>query len=216
MDLLQTLSIKANIENPLNPNEINCTLKNNRKDSYYIHKYNPTFIIQTIKQQIGDFLDDELDILINEKFQTNTQSDCCNCISLVLYLKCDIELYQNYIQSIYRTVLNVKRNLVDWIVRIYFDKSVYECLETDKDKYPDIYNCFEIIFNSPNTEIYTFDCPLYNDEDFKKSKLRSLRFLPIIDNDTNICVFRDADGIVTNQDCHNLKIFKIHQINYFI
>lgn len=212
MDYLHELKINEQITNPLkNEDEIKCILKNKKKEQYYKFTYNPNSVIQNLKYNLintKQFTKDELDEILRIKFQTEVKYNCCNCISIVLYfLDCKIENYLRYIQSIYRTVLNVEKKLPDWIVRIYFDKSVYKCLEKDKLEYPKIYYCFDKIFNSTNTEIYTYECNNFDSDDFSISSLRSLRFLPAIEEDTNICVFREADGIVSNLDCHNLDIF---------
>jgi hypothetical protein len=38
-------------------------------------------------------------------------------------------------------------------------------------------------------------------------RTRTLRFLPLSDPEVNFCIVRDADGIVSNLDCHNIKMF---------
>ena len=39
-----------------------------------------------------------------------------------------IDNMEKYLFSIYRTVKNVEKNLTDWIVRLYFDMTVYNCV----------------------------------------------------------------------------------------
>jgi hypothetical protein len=59
------------------------------------------------------------------------------------------------------------------------------------------------LFEHEKAEIYMYIC---NNTNY--TKLRTLRFLPLIDDDTNICIVREADGIVSILDCHNIKTFE--------
>ena len=95
---------------------------------------------------------------------------------------------------------------------------------------------YQQISNSDNVEIYTITCPspvnnnldeqgTNTDETTQKKELektRIYRFLPLLDNiendveegnvngvkyGTNVCVVREADGFVSQLDCHNIKCF---------
>ena len=100
---------------------------------------------------------------------------------------------------------------------------------------------FETILASPNVEVYRLDCrstdQTDNDDDddnesngeTKKAEdeestfsihwTRIFRFLPLLDTiedgkyGVNACAVREADGIVSQLDCHNLKAWSRQQVN---
>ncbi len=217
---------KITEEEVLNPivKDLKCKLINNKcVDKYYCHIYNPSIYIDKLKE-LGLSND------VISRFDNVPKYNCCNVISISLYLKesCEIEddnKRNNYyilktLPSIYATIKNVEKNLPNWIVRVYFDKSVYRCLENieneiKKNKEKDekdkinlkneefLYERYQEILISPNVEIYTYLC-----EDINISKTRTYRFLTMIDEDVNLYVIREADGIVSNLDCHNIKIYE--------
>ena len=45
------------------------------------------------------------------------------------------------------------------------------------------------------------------------NNVRAFRLLPLLEKDTNVCVFREADGFVSLNDCHNIKYFAMSQTN---
>jgi len=130
-----------------------------------------------------------------------------------------------YILSIHRSVINVNKNLPDWVVRIYFDKSVYKRMQeieihktnSSAEELIEINTFlqkFKEIIESPNVELYTYDCPKFYIIDGNASAfIRSLRYLTLIDPTVNISAIREADGYMTNLECHNLKIFSNGQHN---
>ena len=78
--------------------------------------------------------------MIMDIFDTTSSDNCCNCISIVLYstelLDC-LNTFK-YLTNILGTLNNVKKYLKDYIVRLYLDKSVLECIyETIKKYYVD-------------------------------------------------------------------------------
>ena len=134
------------------------------------------------------------------KFDNITAYNCCNVIAIVLYLTMHGQSYNKYLRSIEQTVKNVKDNLPDFIVRLYLDTTVYNSNV----------NPFQIllkqIINYDNVEIYTYNCKSYKSPS-NLALTRMLRFLPLCDTDVNVCIIREADGVVSNLDCHNIKIF---------
>jgi hypothetical protein len=163
--------------------------------------------------QYNESLLANIDVAKKNIFDDRLTTNCCNVISITLYLSFDDinYIYENvskYILSIYRTIKNVESDLKGWIVRIYFDDSVYCVIkklnDINDDKYKILIEKFNYINNSNIVEIYTYDCP---DDTKNKYLNRTLRFLPFINNDVNTCICRDADGIVSRLDCHNIKVF---------
>ena len=78
-----------------------------------------------------------------------------------------------------------------------FQKKKFEIINRE-----DIITLYTDLFSFNNVEIYTILC-----NDINLSKTRSYRFLPLIDEDTNIVISREADGIVTYNDCYNINLF---------
>ena len=221
-----------NVTNPLDSIDT-CILHNTKKQSLYTHTYNPTVYIKELKE-LG--ITDE----ILSKFDNQSNDNCCKVIAISLYFpKCKIDNIEKYLFSIYRTVKNVEKKLNDWIVRLYFDMTVYNCVlnisteikhesvldndvgvnthdDTDVKVNDDIKRTFEYIINSPNVELYTYEC---NNTNISLEKTRTLRFLPLSDPEVALCVVREADGIVSNLDCQNIKLFdeskKLFYLSHF-
>ena len=232
----------SGILNPFNIFE-SCTLKTSKKKDLYIHEYKCDKTKEYLESNLGN-----CDLSI---FDFENKTNCCNVISIMLYLKeylfesnslpgikNVLKTIEKYIFSIYRSVKNIEKNLATWIIRIYLDNTVYEGIlkldefseidfeKNTKDKIKNRINKikekFEYIINNKNVEIYTFQCNSfqklysYEDEDeddddekdiIEQEFLRTLRFLPLIDPEVNIAIIREADGIVSNLDCHNCKCF---------
>lgn len=142
---------------------------------------------------------------ILNKFDRGITENCCKVISISLYFhNCEIDNIEKYLFSIYRTVKNVKKNLEDRVVRLYFDVSVYQCILNLDIQHQKIIEIFEDITNSPNIEIYTYVC---ENKSISLEKTRTHRFLPLSDPEVALCVVREADGFVSNLECHNIKLY---------
>jgi hypothetical protein len=203
------------VDNPITLTPNNCKLLNTKKESYYIHKYEPGLYLKNLRD--SGISDDYL-----SRFDETPRDKCCNVISIVLYAPdcSDIGKLSNYLNSINRTVKNSLRNLKDWIVRLYLDESVHQCINnaieylkinlttnpTQRNTVDNqtCVNYFESIIKSPNVEIYTFIC----EDKVVLEKTRTYRYLTLIDPEVNISAIREADGYVNNLECHNLKMFQ--------
>lgn len=190
--------------NPLNVKET-CRLINNKKLKYYTHTYNPKNIVAKIEADTSSYKKVLIEN-INNIFDLTVRDKCCNCIAISLYWTKtnDIDGLLKYLYSIQRTVKNVKSELPDWIVRVYIDGSVYNNMQTGNTYVNEIMNYLHM---SDNVEIYTYICDSLLDNNIPIARTRTFRFLPITDIDVNVCVVREADGIVTYTDCHNIKVF---------
>ena len=96
--------------------------------------------------------------------------------------------------------------------RVYFDTSVEECVKKNEPEFDEFHRIFNAIKDSPNVEVYTYDCPSFKETAPPETKIpiertRTLRFLPLSDPQVNFCIVREADGIVSNLDCHNIKMY---------
>ena len=198
----------SEVENPLKNGE-KCRVLGKRADpEYYIHTYDPTAMIAKVRHELG--LSEE----VLDRFDSVRREGCCNVISITLYVTdeyCTLAVLQKYLYSIHRTVKNVLKKLPGWIVRVYFDTSVEECVT--KAEFGEFNEIFNAIKSSPNVEVYTYDCPSFKkgasgeDRQIPIARTRTLRFLPLSDPKVNLCVVREADGIVSNLDCHNIQMY---------
>ena len=182
-----------------NEDENSCKLTSSIKSQYYKHSYEPSPVYENLKQ----FYKEED---LKEIFNLTKRINCCKCIAISLYYKenrCGVfenEKIYDYLISIFKTTVNVDKNLPEWVVRLYIDGSVKKYL----DKCQSINNkVYEKIINMPNVEIYTYKCEKMSID----GKLRTYRFIPFIDETVSTYIIREADGIVTNMDCRNIEIF---------
>lgn len=185
-----------------------CTLITSKKLAYYVHRYDPTKMIELLTQRLGADL-------VSTRFDGTIRDNCCNIISISLYfIGCIPDNMAKYLMSIERTVKNVQNNLPDWIVRIYLDESVHNCMKTIEITSLEK-KAYDYIISAPNVEIYTYNCPSILDENIARK--RTYRFLPFSDEDVNICIVREADGIVSNWDCIQIVLFskKSDKMFYF-
>jgi hypothetical protein len=220
--------------NPIASQQSNeCILVNSKKHKYYKFNYIPSRLVEHItNQQYLNYVKQVFDLT------DDPATARCNCISLTLYSlyrKEDLSNVNviinyldklcNYLVSINRTIKNVARNLHDWLVRLYLDKSVYDLIfdteqllddsasssETIKlqYRYSRAINYYNAIMLKDNVEIYTYLCSsIFDTKDRNEmGKTRTFRYLPLLDNTVNTVIIREADGIVTNLDCRNISIF---------
>jgi hypothetical protein len=46
--------------------------------------------------------------------------------------------------------------------------------------------------------------------------LRNLRLNNLFEDDVNICISRDLDGIISPLDCHNIKVFESNNDLFYV
>lgn len=202
---LQNLDVKDEF-NPLKNQEV-CKLVTSKKEKYYIHKYKPQKTIKKLNKlgkEGANYLSHVLKI-----FDFTERENCCNCVSLSLYAVRFQDLIDRYVPSIIKTIKNVAQSLPDWIVRIYMDSSVFEVLQEQKKSLNSqfIENSLDFFFEAENVEIYTYFCDSVINKEIDIARTRMLRFMPIIDENVKCSAIREADGIVSNLDCLNLRNF---------
>lgn len=207
-----------NAPSPIDQSET-CKLINTKKTAYYKHTYDPEKIITDFiacaeaKGVEQAFLDQYIGYM-RAIMDDTKRENCCNCISLSLYHSYSSYGHSSimkYLISIERTVKNVQKELPDWLVRIYLDLSVFRYMKlpdaTDEER-----AILDFIMRAENTEVFTYVCNRLIPDDqgfvYGLSQTRSFRFMPLIDEDVNITIIRDADGIVTNNNCHNIQLFE--------
>jgi hypothetical protein len=209
------------------------TIVGQKKSKYYVHTYVPSPLLTEDESFNG-----------KDIFDLTTYENCCNCIVYSIYSNIDYETfgkenlsnplkeysfigsYKNilsYIICIKTSIENVLKNLENWIVRIYFNTSIFElinfalnneCIEL-YEICNTIINYLEYIFSIDIVEIYIVSCnDKCNSDSFGLT--RSMRFLPLCDNDVNILICKDADGIITNQDCKYIKSFETSAHIFYI
>lgn len=194
---------------------VKCELINTKKNSFYIHKYNPKPLLKIFEQHKNYFPN------MQETFDFTERSNCCNCVAISLYVKGN-NSYNNldkYLSSIVSSTKNIKKNLPDWLLRLYLDKSVYDNINNLKKMDPEQLNGYEIgeriikyfdyLIHAYNVEIYTFVCPNINNNNIGRTRI--YRFMPLIDKEVNVAAIREADGIISNAECFNLRLFEKSQ-----
>lgn len=184
-------------------------------DSYYQHTYEPEpWAIPLILENTG--LKEER---IHEIFDLAKKENCCNCIAIVLYSNGNINSLYNYLYSMKKTLDNVSNELSDFIVRFYLDKSVFETIHNASKekvngsnsnvKYTTLEKSFDIlkyIIHHEQSEVVIYFCKTIIEKN-TKGVLRRFRFLPMLEKDVNILISREADGFVSYNDCHNIRLF---------
>ena len=193
-------------------NKDTCFFRNKKCDKYYVHTYDPS-IIPDIAKNISNSKK-------NEK--------CCNCVSFVLYkflsddMTEDVIFIYKYLYSLNISVINITDCLDNFIAKIYLDISVFSNnlislkyihdnnvqYDNNPDHGHDIMNYYvyidkilSFLLKHPQVEIYIYTCAKNTEN------IRSLRFIPLTDTETNIKIIRDADGYVSYIDCINIKKF---------
>ena len=173
-----------------------CLILNNKKKHLYIHDYNINGIIcKMIKYE--SILPDNFIKNFNEIFDSTPRKNCCNCISIVVYNKIE------YLSSIAISLINIKKYLPDWILRVYVDATIFQNLKVGL--YTDILKTLSI---DGNCELIMHFCENFYKDDFNMGSLRSMRFQGFYDTTVNINASREADGFVDPTDCFNLKVLQ--------
>ena len=212
---------------------------------YYVHTYDTTKLfakIQAFPNMDDKFKADYIE-KIGQIANINEVPNCCNCVAFVVYKTFDIkniidiyvqyeaEKLASYLYSLFISTNNITNYLDKFISRIYLDMSVFrtinklnEIMTSDNNDLDEssrlnvniymkhIIQIINYFFESDNIEIYTYLCP-----DFEENytKLRSLRFLIMTDENINIKIIREADGYVTCVDCMNITNM-INENNIFM
>jgi hypothetical protein len=189
------------------PNLLNdeekCVLQSTRREQYYKHTYDPSSTVKNVQSNVkyGKGMYSK----IEEVFDLTRRENCCNCISISLYLLGNAGI-PKYLESIWRSVRNVNRCLPDWLVRVYMDTSVYEVIR--KAKSTEGMELLNKIEGAENVEVYTYICKSIYTKETKIERTRTFRFIPFRQEDVNVSIIREADGIVTYLDCHNIRVFE--------
>ena len=153
-------------------------------------------------------------------FDLTTRYKCCNCISIVLYYQewtggwdnLD-RLLNTYLYSMKKTLDIVSNNLDTFIVRYYIHTSVFDAIQmNDEDNFRELEIkglCNEIIkylLKHRQSEVFIYSCEKIIG-DFVTSNLSKIRINRFLQDDVNILISREADGILSISDCNNIKLF---------
>ena len=186
----------------VNPYTDCCRLVNDKKEAFYNVPRNLSSFQTKYPQFKTKFFTDN--------FDWSDRDGCCNVIAISLYfLNCNIDALEKYLLSIQRSIKNIETNLPDWVIRLYFSSSVFHCMEegphVSNEQYSHVREAYEFICSHEQVELYRYEESIFGGLPIEHS--RTLRFLPLIDPEVNVCNVREADGIVTLLDCHNMKFF---------
>lgn len=112
--------------------------------------------------------------------------------------------FKKYIDGLHRLIENINNNYKDYILRIYYDKSVAEEIKEIKKKYINY-----------KIEYFKYDIPFFYDEDFHKGTIGTiLRFLPLYESEVNECIVVDIDKNLKLNLKEVLNYMKKHSISF--
>ena len=186
--------------------KLSCFLINKlvKKEKYYIYTYTYT-----------PLLDETYNLVEKTNF-----SNCCNCISFILYsIKLSIKNI-NWLTGVfivlYLSLNNIERYLDNlFIARIYLDISIFRHIFIFYQKFHNnikyqfharlLLGLLLKIINHDVSEIYIYFCKDYND--INDGRKRMYRFLPFLQSDTNVCISWDVDNLITHNICLYFKKF---------
>ncbi len=201
-------------EKALHDSNDKCYRITNKKVDYYTHTYNPKEFVDELVKDIH-FKD-----RIYEALDLDRKDKCCNCVSFVLYSLGKIDKLFEYLYCLKKSLDNITNELPDFIARFYFDPSIFETISShskseDKNiKFLTIesYKLLKIILTSSKAEVFIYFCENIISKGLPLEKTRTLRFLPLFEDDVNIRVIREADGVISYLDCHNIKLFASNNV----
>ena len=154
---------------------------------------------------------------------TEQKKACCNCVSLCLYAREPgeqkfAEYLVRYLRCIQESVKNVA-TFTGFVVRLHIDMNVLKYMDNpprpaadEKNPVPHfdqiIKKCkdlFTQILAAECCELLVVGCAKINYFWLSPDRTRCLRLLPLLDPRINVLAHRDADGVVTETDCHLLN-----------
>ena len=218
MENMEEYHYNENIGSVIDRND-NCQLINNRKVEYYKYFYDPSRIIDYLRnnfKNLGKKYVEDLDEIFELDVDSKTLR--ANCIVFALYRVhfLDSKRSLQYLITILKNIEIIGKYLPNWLVRIYLDRSVLPSNKKMIQYDNEIYLVLEKILNSKNVEVYTYFC-----QSFTKNihMVRSLRFLPFLNliegrYGINISLSREADGIISNLDIYHIMKFE-EDLNIF-
>ena len=203
-----------------------CIVLNNKKKDLYVYKYDISPIIKKINELNKNIVPNNIkcaltdpDIVIDKN-----DVDCCNCINIVLYYNKyhDVNGLSTYMSNLKTSLSYIEKYLPTWIMRLYLDITLFETIynfmnsseEITRKKGEYYNNILQFLSVHSQCEIHIELSEKTLDLGYK-ALARNLRLNGLYDDDVNICVSRDADGIITPIDCHNIKIFEKKEELFF-
>jgi hypothetical protein len=131
-----------------------------------------------------------------------------------------IDYLYNQLKILIKSLKIINIYLPNFIVRLYLDTSIFELIfevssflsinlnEELSSKLKEIFLNLSFLIMHKKIEIYIYICSKRLSEPIEPiEKIRTYRYISLFDNDTNICCIRDADGLVSIVDCHNINLF---------
>jgi hypothetical protein len=124
----------------------------------------------------------------------------CKCVSAVVYLK-HPGTAARYLSPVFTSLITMEKHLPGWIYRLYMDMSTLDVIASSDS--PDLRALLAMVVTHPRCEIHLLSCDVP-----ASGATRTLRYAALMDPEVAICALRDADGIVSRQDCANLLKFE--------
>lgn len=174
-------------------------------------------------QRVIDTLSNVYMSTFNDMFDIKKRDKCCNCISIVLYVTGSMENKIKYLNKclpcMFISLQNVDNFLDNFIIRFYLDNSIFETLyefaktaknQSDIENLKGIFTKLKNIIIHEKSEIFIYFCNKIITKINPIQRVRTFRFISLFSEDTNVCIIREADGIVSIVDCHNIKLFTLN------
>lgn len=153
-----------------------CIRLNSKKTEYYIFTYDIRLIYNDLLSKLTNSRDPSDEKLIEcfiNMFDDQVYTNCCNCVSVSLYLKLneidDNELIlARFLFTIEQSILNLQQYLPKWIYRLYIDPSIFNYLsilnrnENTRILYDRYLLSLKNISIQQNCEIYFTNCISYD------------------------------------------------------
>jgi hypothetical protein len=208
---IQDTEIEIDIETLFPELKCFCLSNKDKNKEYYKFEYIPPEHINEYKKSSSENIDD----LLNMESKTN----CCNCITFILYNNDYTINNINYLIGVllvlYLSLNNIEKYLNKlFIARIYFDVSVFTLIFNfyifnDNNQFS-FYSRFLLtliikIITHNVSEIYIYFCQDYNQ--VTNGRKRMYRFLPFIQEDTNVVLSWDIDNLLSHNICFYIKKF---------
>lgn len=170
---------------------------------YYTHTYNPD--VSYITNLFTDLSFSEKEgVDLSDVIDFESRENCCNCIGITMYSNGNLkpERLDTFLNCITDTAITVNNVLPNWIVRLYYNRTIEDHLNDSSYSSINLSEKFEYIKNLNNTELYLYDCSSTIIE-----RTRIFRYHLIYDTTVNYYVIREADGVVSYLDAHNINNF---------
>ena len=158
---------------------------------------------------------------LSEHFNFANRNNCCKVISYSLFtsvaqVKTAVDVY---IKHLAYNIQKAQEFLPEYLIRIYTDFSLFtyvpegRSVDAPEVKLHERLSKFlKMVSDAPNVELYVLECPdaMENNTLIYKQQqnVRTFRFFSLLDPEVAISVIRDADSLLTEEECDYIKLWE--------